>query len=275
MDLQALQAPWAGAWAAAEPLAPPPAPLTLPVTHNVELSSEDEQAALLPRGAVVLIRGNARTRQSLIGQRAVVRRAVGLGGWHWLVLPSGEEVKLQRNALEVLERPTAGEMDMSEEEEEEQRRREQQQSVARGYVYEPAEPHAEDRPRPPRRPSSVPPQQRSFLEEYSQGGRARVHSSRGGGGGPRINLGKLQTASLKRYGAAYHLVRLLESQPPSLLFACCALAVMESCPAPCMHARLITTTALPNHPCSRQRSRLRPPESSCWMLLRSTLPRSR
>lgn len=26
------------------------------------------------------------------------------------VLPSGEEVKLQRNALEVLERPTAGEM---------------------------------------------------------------------------------------------------------------------------------------------------------------------
>lgn len=29
----------------------------------------------------------------------------------------------------------------------------------------------------------------------------------GGGGGPRINLGKLQTASLKRYGAAYHLVR--------------------------------------------------------------------
>lgn len=119
------------------------------------------------------------------------------------MLPSGEEVKLQRNALEVLERPTAGEMvrrhwlcpvfispqvafcmyvlacmhsaawllhppsalapdipprpcctfipplppsasqqDMSEEEEEE-RRREQQQSVARGYVYEPAEPHAE------------------------------------------------------------------------------------------------------------------------------------
>ncbi|KAI7836639.1 hypothetical protein COHA_009524 [Chlorella ohadii] len=93
-------------------------------------------------------------------------------------------------------------MDLSEEEEEE-RRREQQQSAARGYVYEPAEPHAEDRPRPPRRPSSVPPQQRSFLDDFSQG-RARVHSSRGGGG-PRINLSKLQTASLKRYGAAYHL----------------------------------------------------------------------
>ena len=132
---------------------------------------------------------------------------------------------------------------------------------------------AADRPRPPRRPSSVPPQQRSFLDDFSQG-RARVHSSRGawvpasaaaaaaampvvaaaggacsctwvllccwtdrpactcwavvlpcvcsfgcglfcclfstwpaGGGGPRINLSKLQTASLKRYGAAYHLVR--------------------------------------------------------------------
>lgn len=95
------------------------------------------------------------------------------------VLPTGEEVKLQRNALEVLERPSGNEQaswraagarshirhrrrlrarptrraarpprpsqDMSEEEEEEQRRQQQQQQMAaaRGYPYEPAEPHAE------------------------------------------------------------------------------------------------------------------------------------
>lgn len=47
--MEALQ-PWAAQpWAAAAPLLPPSAPL--PVTHNVELSSEDEQQALLPRGA--------------------------------------------------------------------------------------------------------------------------------------------------------------------------------------------------------------------------------
>lgn len=34
---------------------------------------------------VVRIVGNARTKAGLIGQRAIVRRAVGLGGWHWLV----------------------------------------------------------------------------------------------------------------------------------------------------------------------------------------------
>ena len=38
----------------------------------------------------VLIRGNARTRSSLINQVAVVKRSVGLGGWHFLV--SGHRV---------------------------------------------------------------------------------------------------------------------------------------------------------------------------------------
>lgn len=138
--------------------------------------------------------------------------------------------------------------DMSEEEEEELRRQQQQQQqqlAVRGYPYEPAEPHAEgkppsgargaaipasiahhcvimvfaaacaarknldmpaalflaDRPRPPRRPSSVPPQPR----QDDQLGRTRLHSARGAVQ-PRINLSKLQTTSLKRYGAVYHLV---------------------------------------------------------------------
>lgn len=34
---------------------------------------------------VVRIIGNNRTKPVYIGQRAVVKRAVGLGGWHWLV----------------------------------------------------------------------------------------------------------------------------------------------------------------------------------------------
>ncbi|KAL4458787.1 hypothetical protein ABPG75_013652 [Micractinium tetrahymenae] len=195
------------------PLAPQP--LSAPADPG---SDSDSTAAILARGTIVVIRGNARTKASLIGQRAVVRRAVGLGGWHWLqVLPSGEEVKLQRNALEVLERPSGLEPDFSEEEEEEARRQQQAAAAAaaaRGYPYEPAEPHAEDRPRPPRRPSSVPPGGRPgasaggslFDADYAALGRTRLPSSRGAAAGqPRINLGKLQTAALKRYGAVHHL----------------------------------------------------------------------
>jgi hypothetical protein len=32
-------------------------------------------------------------------------QAVGLGGWHWLTLQDGTEVRLQRNALAVLDNP--------------------------------------------------------------------------------------------------------------------------------------------------------------------------
>lgn len=61
---------------------------------------------LLHRGTSVLISGNQRTKQALVGLKGRVRKAVGLGGWHWLRLSSGEEVRLQRNALTVLEPPT-------------------------------------------------------------------------------------------------------------------------------------------------------------------------
>lgn len=48
-----------------------------------QLSDPLQLCCALPM-QIVVIRGNARTKASLIGQRAVVRRAVGLGGWHWL-----------------------------------------------------------------------------------------------------------------------------------------------------------------------------------------------
>jgi hypothetical protein len=107
-------------------------------------SSTDDVVAILPKHTKVLVTGNNRTKRSLMGQEAVVKKAVGLGGWHWLVcetlaklrnawtgpqaaaagyskalplgiwfrslcywhlqvLRNGEEVKLQRNALQVIE----------------------------------------------------------------------------------------------------------------------------------------------------------------------------
>ena len=55
------------------------------------------------------ISGNNRTKNDLIGLHGVVRRSIGLGGWHWLVLPDGDELKIQRNALTVVSWPTGRE----------------------------------------------------------------------------------------------------------------------------------------------------------------------
>ncbi|EOY24789.1 PREDICTED: uncharacterized protein LOC18606552 isoform X2 [Theobroma cacao] len=73
--------------------------------------SGDEELSVLPRHTKVIVRGNNRTKSVLVGLQGVVKKAVGLGGWHWLVLKNGVEVKLQRNALSVLEHPTGNEVD--------------------------------------------------------------------------------------------------------------------------------------------------------------------
>ncbi|CAA2975217.1 histone deacetylase complex subunit SAP30 SAP30 [Olea europaea subsp. europaea] len=73
--------------------------------------SGDEELSLLPRHTKVIVTGNNRTKSVLVGLHGVVKKAVGLGGWHWLVLKNGIEVKLQRNALSVLEPPTGNEED--------------------------------------------------------------------------------------------------------------------------------------------------------------------
>ncbi|XP_058105681.1 uncharacterized protein LOC131249128 isoform X1 [Magnolia sinica] len=69
----------------------------------------DEDLAVLPRRTKVVVTGNNRTRSVLVGLHGVVKKAVGLGGWHWLVLTNGDEVKVQRNALSVIEVPTGDE----------------------------------------------------------------------------------------------------------------------------------------------------------------------
>lgn len=43
----------------------------------------------LPKDTKVLIIGNSRTKRVLVGLRGVVKKSVGLGGWHWLVRPLG------------------------------------------------------------------------------------------------------------------------------------------------------------------------------------------
>ncbi|KAB2067077.1 hypothetical protein ES319_A09G202300v1 [Gossypium barbadense] len=71
----------------------------------------DEELSVLPRHTKVIVTGNNRTKSVLVGLQGVVKKAVGLGGWHWLVLKNGVEVALQRNALSVLEHPTGNEVD--------------------------------------------------------------------------------------------------------------------------------------------------------------------
>ncbi|PKA49819.1 hypothetical protein AXF42_Ash004361 [Apostasia shenzhenica] len=73
--------------------------------------SSEEELAVLPRHTKVVVTGNNRTKSVLVGLQGVVKKAVGLGGWHWLVLTNGIEVKLQRNALSVIEAPTGHEDD--------------------------------------------------------------------------------------------------------------------------------------------------------------------
>ncbi|KAF8111448.1 hypothetical protein N665_0076s0417 [Sinapis alba] len=74
-------------------------------------SEEEEELTVLPRHTKVVVTGNNRTKSVLVGLQGVVKKAVGLGGWHWLVLTNGIEVKLQRNALSVIEAPTGNEED--------------------------------------------------------------------------------------------------------------------------------------------------------------------
>ena len=54
-------------------------------SEAVSQDEEDDGQALLPRHTKVRVTGNNRTKQSLVGLTGVVKKAVGLGGWHWLV----------------------------------------------------------------------------------------------------------------------------------------------------------------------------------------------
>lgn len=44
------------------------------------------ELSVLPRHTKVIVTGNNRTKSVLVGLQGVVKKAVGLGGWHWLVI---------------------------------------------------------------------------------------------------------------------------------------------------------------------------------------------
>lgn len=48
--------------------------------------SSEEGLTVLPRHTKVIVTGNNRTKSVLVGLQGVVKKAVGLGGWHWLVI---------------------------------------------------------------------------------------------------------------------------------------------------------------------------------------------
>eukprot|EP00227_Mantoniella_beaufortii_P020786 CAMPEP_0197602916 /NCGR_PEP_ID=MMETSP1326-20131121/38179_1 /TAXON_ID=1155430 /ORGANISM="Genus nov. species nov., Strain RCC2288" /LENGTH=92 /DNA_ID=CAMNT_0043170355 /DNA_START=200 /DNA_END=475 /DNA_ORIENTATION=+ len=75
---------------------------------------DDEGLPLLRRHTKVRVTGNNRTKGALVGLSGVVKKAVGLGGWHWLKLSNGAECRLQRNALSVISHPTGLELDSEE-----------------------------------------------------------------------------------------------------------------------------------------------------------------
>lgn len=46
----------------------------------------EDEMSVLPRHTKVVVTGNNRTKSVLVGLHGVVKKAVGLGGWHWLVI---------------------------------------------------------------------------------------------------------------------------------------------------------------------------------------------
>jgi len=73
-----------------------------------DVDSGEEGLAVLPRHTKVLVTGNNRTKSVLVGLQGVVKKAVGLGGWHWLVpiqsiLSKMARVSISRQNLEPLQ----------------------------------------------------------------------------------------------------------------------------------------------------------------------------
>ncbi|KAH7433377.1 hypothetical protein KP509_07G066600 [Ceratopteris richardii] len=160
----------------------------------------DEELSVLPRHTKVVVTGNNRTKSVLVGLHGVVKKAVGLGGWHWLVLTNGLEVKLQRNALSVLEPPTGLEED-------------DDSDGGRSNV--------EDYPKPckvrMRHPKS---------NGMTRGGSVQKwHVADASSTGPKanqkllkVNLSKLETAALVRYLRRFELTQILQRNNSLMLW---------------------------------------------------------
>ncbi|KAH7293211.1 hypothetical protein KP509_28G016000 [Ceratopteris richardii] len=147
----------------------------------------DEELSVLPRHTKVVVTGNNRTKSVLVGLHGVVKKAVGLGGWHWLVLTNGLEVKLQRNALSVLEPPTGLEEDEDSDE---------------------GKSNVEDYPKPYRMKARPPRTNIMGKGGGSQKWQVADASSTASKSSQRllkVNLSKLETAALLRYRRRFEL----------------------------------------------------------------------
>ncbi|KAJ6808393.1 uncharacterized protein M6B38_166795 [Iris pallida] len=158
--------------------------------------SSEEELTVLPRYTKVVVTGNNRTKSVLVGLQGVVKKAVGLGGWHWLVLTNGIEVKLQRNALSVIEAPTGLEEDGDDVECENMQWN--RSDMASSDIQSP-KPHR-SRNRPHR------------LSGYKSFSRSQSCDSQPKGsfsssqGATRVDLSKLETTALWRYWRHFNLV---------------------------------------------------------------------
>ena len=85
---------------------PVPTPMK-PSTPPRVRASHSQSDPVLPPGSKVRITGNNRTKWDLHGRVGVVRTAQTLGGWHEVILSEGGIVRVQRNALAVLQLPPA------------------------------------------------------------------------------------------------------------------------------------------------------------------------
>uniref|UniRef100_A0A1D1XG71 Histone deacetylase complex subunit SAP30L n=1 Tax=Anthurium amnicola TaxID=1678845 RepID=A0A1D1XG71_9ARAE len=157
-----------------------------------------DELSVLPRHTKVVVTGNNRTKSVLVGLQGVVKKAVGLGGWHWLVLKNGVEVKLQRNALSVLEAPTGNEEDDEDNDcdnscSSSSNMGEKDNDYSGVEYQKPTKPRV--RHTRPWASSARSIHRSSFKEIQSHAYKAQTH----------VNLAKLGTASLWRYWRHYNL----------------------------------------------------------------------
>lgn len=172
--------------------------------HSGEDSGE-EGLSVLPRHTKVLVTGNNRTKSVLVGLHGVVTKAVGLGGWHWLVLTNGDEVKLQRNALSVIEAPSGNEEEDDNEDNPFSSETSQEHNYSRNSFRV--------QPRKPTLPVSSNPGAVNDIRKAPQYGDSLNtkedfygRSSLSSKCLPSVNLSKLETAVLKRYRRHFKLV---------------------------------------------------------------------
>ena len=98
MSAELIQADEAPAPATLQPAILPP----MDGSNSEDDSHEDEDLALLPRHTKIVVIGNNRTKASLVGLSGTVKKAVGLGGWHWLVCSTAMRQQCTNQYLSAL-----------------------------------------------------------------------------------------------------------------------------------------------------------------------------